>query len=72
MIDTLLSEASVSKQLGISSRSLARWRTEGGGPDFVRTGKRKLAYSTKAIEAWLASRTFAHRAAEIAGQAGVA
>ena len=36
--------------------TLAHWRSEGRGPDFIKVGAR-VAYSGKALNDWLASRT---------------
>jgi hypothetical protein len=43
-------------------------RVAGGGPAFVRLGKRRIAYLESELDAWLASRSFRHRAAELAEQ----
>lgn len=56
-------------RIGWSERSLERARVIGSGPAFVRVGARRVMYSPEAVTAWLASRTFAHRAAELAGKA---
>ena len=43
------------KVLG-SSSTLAHWRSEGRGPAYVKLGSR-VAYSGRALNAWLAART---------------
>jgi hypothetical protein len=50
--------------LHINPRTTMRWRRDGGGPPFIRAGERRVLYRTVDVETWLASRTFAHRAAE--------
>jgi predicted DNA-binding transcriptional regulator AlpA len=36
----VLSQAEAAKALGVSERTLERWRVEGRGPRFVKLGKR--------------------------------
>lgn len=64
-----LAEDDVARRIGVSARTLVRWRTTGDGPAFVRLGARRIGYRAADIEAWAAGRTFASRAAELA-QAG--
>jgi hypothetical protein len=52
----------------IPPRSAQRWRASGGGPAFVRLGKRRVAYRVADVERWLAERTFASRADELSRQ----
>ncbi|WP_242223618.1 helix-turn-helix transcriptional regulator [Shinella zoogloeoides] len=40
--------------VGISAQTLARWRHEGKGPEYVKIGK-QVAYKVAAIRAWLNS-----------------
>lgn len=61
-----LAEDDVARRLGVSERTLMRWRGTGEGPPFVRLGSRRIAYRLADVEAWAAARTFASRAAEIA------
>jgi len=57
-IDEWLTATGVSKRYpGFSERKLARGRTDGTGPEFVKVG-RKVLYRQSAIEKWLASRAF--------------
>ncbi len=66
MVDELyLTELEVALRYGASKRSLARWRTTGDGPRFVRIGPRRIAYRLSDCEKWAADRTFAHRADEV-------
>lgn len=61
-----LGEDDVARRLGVSARTLARWRTTGDGPPFVRMGARRIGYRPADIEAWAAARTFGSQAAELA------
>jgi len=65
--DEFLSEADLCRLLRVKARTAQRWRAEGSGPAFVRAGGRRILYRRQDVEAWAAARTFAHRAAEIAG-----
>lgn len=49
-------------QGAITVRTLANWRSTGGGPPFTKIGGRVL-YSLAAVEAWERSRTKADAAA---------
>jgi predicted DNA-binding transcriptional regulator AlpA len=60
-----LSEREFSARYGIPTRTLQRWRATGDGPPYTRIGPRRVAYPLAAAEAWLAARTFAHRAEEL-------
>jgi hypothetical protein len=44
------------KMLNRSVNTLQRWRMQGLGPDFMRSGNRQCIYSAKAIRAYQASR----------------
>jgi hypothetical protein len=52
------------KRYLIPPRTAQRWRKEGGGPAFIRCGKRRVLYRIADVEAWLAQRTFASLADE--------
>ncbi|WP_439577924.1 helix-turn-helix transcriptional regulator [Elioraea sp.] len=65
----LLAPAEAARALGVSLRSLERWRTTGHGPAYVRMGPRRIAYREADLTAWLEARAFAHRAAEAAASA---
>jgi predicted site-specific integrase-resolvase len=41
--------------IGAASQTLARWRCEGGGPQFIRVG-RKIMYGADDISVWMNSR----------------
>ena len=59
-----LTDAQLTKLVHVTSRTTLRWRRDGGGPAFIRCGARRVLYSRSAVDAWLASRSFAHLAAE--------
>lgn len=61
-----LDEAAAARLLKVSPRTLQRWRGDGTGPAFIRAGVRRILYDVAAIERWAATRTFPHRAAELA------
>lgn len=65
----LLSPQKTAEILNVSLRSLERWRGTGDGPAFVRVGARRIAYRSEDVQAWLAARSFPHRAAEMAAVA---
>jgi hypothetical protein len=45
----------VSECLKISKATLESWRSRGGGPAFVRVGKRAIRYTPKSIREFVAS-----------------
>jgi predicted DNA-binding transcriptional regulator AlpA len=63
----MLTEKAVAARLGVTARTLQRWRTTGDGPAWIRIGPRMIRYSEAGVSAWAAARTYAHRAAELAG-----
>ena len=65
MNETFFSERDLFERFGIPSRTAQRWRVTGDGPPYARLGPRKIVYPAAAFEAWLAARTFAHRAEEL-------
>ena len=65
-----LDENATADALGVSPRTLQRWRRDGGGPAYIRVGVRRVAYDVQVIEDWTAGRTYAHRAAELAREGG--
>ena len=69
--NTYLTETQASERLHVTRRTLQRWRRDGGGPLYVRIGQWRIAYRERDIEAWVAARTFAHRAAEMTGKSVV-
>lgn len=50
----LLTAAELARELKVSRRTLARWRSQGTGPPFVRAG-RSPRYRWADVQAWLRS-----------------
>jgi predicted DNA-binding transcriptional regulator AlpA len=61
-----LTEDEFAVRYRVGRRTAQRWRKSGEGPAWVRLGPRRVVYRLVDCEAWAASRTFAHRAAELA------
>jgi len=59
----------VAERLGISTRTVERWRITGEGPKYIRAGARRVLYPLPEVERWEAARLHASRAAELAGAA---
>ena len=59
-------EDEAAKRLAVSARTMQRMRAEGWGPEYVRVGLRKIAYSETALNTYAAGRTHKSRAAELA------
>lgn len=51
----LLDTPTLAKKLGLRANTLEKWRVQGGGPAYVRIG-RKIAYRPQDVESWLESR----------------
>jgi predicted DNA-binding transcriptional regulator AlpA len=68
-LDELLTEPELAEILKRKRPTLANWRSKGIGPPYLRAGGRLVLYRRAEVEAWLAGRTFAGRAAEIAQSA---
>lgn len=62
-------EAALAERIGLSRRTLQRFRVTGEGMPFVRLGARRVVYRVADVEAWLAANSFPHRAAEMATKA---
>jgi predicted DNA-binding transcriptional regulator AlpA len=62
-------EKATAARLGVSTRTLQRWRRDGSGPAYMRAGPRAIRYSDAALEEWSRARTFRHRAAELRAHA---
>jgi hypothetical protein len=61
-----LTEREFSDQYNVPARTAQRWRSTGDGPPYVRLGPRRILYRVEDVERWAASRTFRHRAEELA------
>ena len=53
----LLNNTETAQILGISPRTLPKWRLRGDGPSFVRVGRRRVLYRLDAIEEYLSTRS---------------
>jgi len=60
-----LDEDGLYERFLIPPRTAQRWRASGGGPPFVRLGRRRVVYRVADVERWLAARTFSSRADEL-------
>ncbi|MEI8152773.1 MAG: helix-turn-helix domain-containing protein [Hyphomicrobiales bacterium] len=57
MIDVLFTATKVAELLGISENALAKMRLTGGGPPFVKIGRR-VRYGQSELEIWLTARRY--------------
>ena len=62
--DDFLSDQQLAEMLDVTTRTTGRWRADGGGPPFARIGMRRVLYRRSDVLAWIAARTYPHRAAE--------
>lgn len=60
----VLNEAETAAYVGLSERQLQRLRAQGGGPQFVRLGDRRVGYCVEDLDAWLQARKFQSTSAE--------
>ena len=51
----LLSQRSVAERLGVTERTMERWRAEGCGPPYLKVG-RGIRYDEADVAAWLDAR----------------
>jgi hypothetical protein len=63
-----LDEDGLHERYLVSPRTAQRWRASGGGPPYVRLGRRRILYRRADVEDWLASQTYQSRADELARQ----
>ena len=69
MSDTLLTTRDAAERLGLSPKTLERFRSEGGGPAYLKAGPGKRArvrYRLADLEAWLDANRFTSTAAHAA------
>ncbi len=52
----IMNELQAAKWLGLSERTLQKFRLEGGGPEFIELTTRRRGYTMAALEAWVATR----------------
>lgn len=48
-----LSPKDVAARLGVSEKTLERWRREGKGPPFVKVSYKRVRYMVKELDAWI-------------------
>ncbi len=65
----IVNQTKVAQHIGVSSRTVERWRANGDGPPFVRLGQRRVGYRVADVEAWASRRVHPSRAAEMAAAA---
>ncbi|MGD2114479.1 MAG: helix-turn-helix domain-containing protein [Acidobacteriota bacterium] len=53
----LLDQTEAAEFLAVSTRTLEGWRSSGGGPPFVRVGRR-VRYRLQDLQEWIGERTF--------------
>jgi predicted DNA-binding transcriptional regulator AlpA len=52
----LLVEKEAAEILGFSTRTLQKWRSDGGGPKFVHVSKRAIRYRQEDLLRWIEER----------------
>ena len=62
MTDDLIRERDAAKIIDVHKMTLAGWRHEGRGPEYIKIGK-NIRYRRSAIEKWLEDRTITPRRA---------
>lgn len=60
-----LTDSQFCGMMNVTPRTSNQWRRDNTGPAYVRIGPRRILYRRADVDAWLASRTFKHRAAEV-------
>ena len=63
-----LTDAQFCAMMNVTPRTTNEWRRHNTGPAYVRVGPRRILYRRSEVEAWLTSRTFKHRAAEVVSE----
>lgn len=66
-IPELLSQRQLAARLGVTTRTLERWRETGDGPAFIRVG-RLCRYQREDITIWLAARRCTSSSNRIVGE----
>ena len=56
-VNRILREREAAKLLGVSHRTMQRWRLTGDGPPFVRIGPRAVGYPLGSLLDWMRRRT---------------
>ena len=53
-LDEAIDTAEASRIVGFTPRTLDTWRSRGGGPPFLKLGRRAVRYQRRALFEWLA------------------
>lgn len=64
--EPLLAPAALAAELGVTTKTLERWRMTGDGPPFLRISRKVIRYSKADVEAFLAHRIATSTASETA------
>lgn len=67
-----VSNPDLAKMLGVTQRTLCRWRKAGIGPSYIRVGPHRLMFRRVDLAAWLDRNSHPDRIAESAAQHPVA
>lgn len=59
--DRLMNQSEAAVILGVSARTLEKWRVKGGGPLFVKVGS-SVRYRVCDLQSWIAGNSHAHTA----------
>lgn len=59
-IPTFLTESEAAEYLGISKKTLQRWRFGSRGPNYVRVAGRLIRYPQAILDAWMDQQTIKH------------
>lgn len=51
-----LTAEETSQFIGAAVQTLAKWRSGGGGPPFIRVGSRRVMYAIDDLVAWMSAR----------------
>lgn len=60
---SIILPADLALMLGVSLSTLERWRCQGGGPAFLKIGRRRIGYRAGAVKRWLDQQERANTAA---------
>ena len=55
-METLLTVREVAARYKLSKSTLDKLRSAGGGPPYIRLGRRRVVYAIADLEAWIAER----------------
>jgi Helix-turn-helix domain len=54
LLSVFFTQAELARELGVTRKTLDRWKLEGKGPSITKIG-RKILYSRKGVASWLAA-----------------